>query len=202
MGASTATVEGSHWNGRERAMRRVFGVVNKYWSVPVLRSGLGPLWVTPFGGYVMLLRTTGRKSGLPRYAPLNYAIRDGFVYCIAGFGSEAHWYRNLLADPRVEVVLPSMAFAGIAETVTDPDEALAATRDVLLAAGFAGWFIGSNPRTITDEALRAFAMPVVRVRFTGIGSGPSDPRGLLWIVVQVVSGVWLLSKVRSLLRRR
>ena len=28
-----------------------------------------------------------------------YAILDGSVYCIAGFGAQTQWYRNIVADP-------------------------------------------------------------------------------------------------------
>jgi hypothetical protein len=41
-------------------------------------------------------------------------------------------------------------------------------------------------------------LPLVRIRPTGIGSGPADPGGLMWIPVQVVTTVvslWLVAKV-------
>ena len=191
---------GGHWGTTDRAMRRVFGVLNRYWWVPIMRSGLGPLFATPIGGYIMLLKTTGRKSGKIRHAPLNYAIIDGAVYCIAGFGTGTHWYRNIGADPRVEVILPSGSFSGVAETVTDDAERLRALRQVGIAGGIPGFGLGVNPRTASDEALRerGATVPVVRIRPTGIGSGPADPGGWMWVVAQ---GAIALVAVRWVARR-
>src|SRR4029079_4400610 len=84
--------------------------------------GLGPLFSTPVAGSLMMLRTTGRTTERRREAPLGYRILDGAFYCCAGFGRRTAWYRNLLADPRVEVLLPTIALAGTAETVTDEAE--------------------------------------------------------------------------------
>lgn len=172
--------------------RRIFRVVNRYFMVPAFRLGLGSFICSPVSGYIMVLRTVGRKSGKIRYTPVNYAILDGAVYCGAGFGAKAHWYRNLEANPAVEVILPGSAFAGRAETVTDPDEALRAMRAVLKSSGFAAFaFEGLNPFTISDEALRAKmeTMCMIRIRPTGIGSGPADPGGWLWILAAVMSVV-------------
>jgi len=52
----------------------------------------------PLTGYIMVLKTTGRKTGRQRFTPVNYAILDGKVFCLAGFGKLAHWYRNLPAQ--------------------------------------------------------------------------------------------------------
>jgi deazaflavin-dependent oxidoreductase (nitroreductase family) len=55
---------------------------------------------------VLLLTTTGRKSGKPRTTPLLYArAGDGYVL-IASKGGAEHdplWYRNLQATPRAEI---------------------------------------------------------------------------------------------------
>jgi len=192
--------QGGHWGTTDRAMRRVFGVLNRYWWVPIMRSGLGPLFATPIGGYIMLLKTTGRKSGKTRYAPLDYAIIDGSVYCIAGFGVGTHWYRNIEANPRVEVILPSGSFSGVAETVIDDSERIRALRQVGISGGIPGFGLGVNPRTASDEALREHGatVPVVRVRPTGIGSGPADPGGWMWVVAQ---GAIALVAVRWVARR-
>ncbi len=83
-----------------RVLRRVFWYLNRYFMVPMFRLGLGPLMVNPFGGYIMVLKTIGRKTGKVRYSPVNYAIMNGNVYCLVGFGHIADWYRNLRANPR------------------------------------------------------------------------------------------------------
>jgi deazaflavin-dependent oxidoreductase (nitroreductase family) len=175
------------------ALHRGFLAVNRYFAVPALRAGLGALFSTPIGGYLMLLRTKGRSSGQLREAPLGYVITDGAVYCVAGFGRKTHWFRNIEADPHVEVVLPGRAFAGIAEEVTDPVEYLARMRGLLTALGLVGReTVGCDPRTVSDDELRerTRGLPLVRIRATGIAAGPSDPGGLAWIPVQVAA-IWL-----------
>lgn len=72
------------------------------------RLGLGK-WINArpaVAGRIMVLNHTGRKSGLLRQTPLNYAIIDGEIYCTAGLGETTDWYRNILANPHVEVWTP------------------------------------------------------------------------------------------------
>lgn len=78
--------------------------------------GLGPL----VGRFVLLLTTTGRKSGQPRVTPLQYEELDGAIYVGSTRGTRADWFRNILADPRVQVRVKSRQFAGRAEPITDP----------------------------------------------------------------------------------
>jgi hypothetical protein len=94
------------------AMLDGFNAVNQNVGVPALRMGLGPYISNPLTGYLMIQRTRGRKSGVMRDAPLGYTIAGDHVYCVAGFGRPAHWFQNLLADPHVEVILPSRSFSG------------------------------------------------------------------------------------------
>ncbi len=79
-------------------LRALFRLLNKFFMVPVFKMGLGPFVGNPFSGYIMVFKTIGRKSGLVRYAPVNYAILDGNVYCLSGLGKVAHWYKNLTAN--------------------------------------------------------------------------------------------------------
>ncbi|MBI5878915.1 MAG: nitroreductase family deazaflavin-dependent oxidoreductase [Chloroflexi bacterium] len=181
------------------AVRRLFGALNRYMMVPYLRLGLGPLIGNPFTGYIMVLKTRGRKTGRVRYAPVNYAILDGNVYCLSGWGGASHWLRNLAADPQVELLMPGGAVRGTAEVVTDPDEALRAGRAVLIAGGFAGFAFGFNPRTVPDDLLRAGAKdtPVVRITPTGLAAGASDPGGWLWMLAFAVMAWLVLGRRRS-----
>jgi deazaflavin-dependent oxidoreductase (nitroreductase family) len=180
-------------------MHGAFIGFNRWVAVPALRAGLGPLFSTPIAGSLMVLRTTGRKSGLPRDVPLGYAILDGSVYCIAGFGVRTQWYQNILAEPAVEVVLPIGAYRGRAEEVTDPDEWIRAFRLLMTNMGPIGRATTGDVRTASDDRLREMGrgLPLVRVRPTGIGSGPADPGGLMWIPLQAAGAlatVWLGAK--------
>jgi len=78
--------------------------------------GLGPL----LGRVILLLTTTGRRSGRPRVTPLQYEEVDGVLYVAAARGRQADWYRNLLANPHVRVQVKERCFNGLAEPVTEP----------------------------------------------------------------------------------
>jgi hypothetical protein len=136
-----------------------------------------------------------------RYTPVNYAIQDGCVYCIAGWGSKADWYHNALANRQLEVLLPVGTLAGAIEEVSDPEECLRVGRQILRNAGFAGFFLGENPYRVSDDVLRQKmeGIPILRIRPDGIGSGPADPGGWLWVLMTVISGAWLAG---ILFRRR
>jgi len=72
----------------------------------VVRISGGRLLTGFKGEPMILLTTTGRKSGEPRTWPLS-ALRegDGWVVCASNGGHDRHpaWYLNLEADPEVMV---------------------------------------------------------------------------------------------------
>jgi deazaflavin-dependent oxidoreductase (nitroreductase family) len=80
--------------------------------------GLGPL----LGRLVLLLTTTGRKSGLPRVTPLQYEEIDGNLYIGSARGTQADWFRNIQANPQVIVQVKSHRLRGTAEPITDPQQ--------------------------------------------------------------------------------
>ena len=79
--------------------------------------GLGPL----VGKIVLLLTTTGRKSGLERVTPLQYEEIDGKIHLGAARGLKADWVRNIEKDARVKVRVKSRKYNGTAEVVSDPE---------------------------------------------------------------------------------
>jgi deazaflavin-dependent oxidoreductase (nitroreductase family) len=189
------------------ALHDGFNQANRYLSVPALKMGLGRWMSNPVTGYLMILRNRGRKSGEMRDAPLGYIVLGEYVYCIAGFGRKTHWYQNVLADPRVEVILPGRAFSGLAEEVTDADDLRRVLPVLLRSMGAVAGLMGlGNPWRDDPETIvaKCEGMPLVRVRATGIAAGPEDPGGRFWIVPVAVSAIvglwWLRSRGRG--RRR
>jgi deazaflavin-dependent oxidoreductase (nitroreductase family) len=89
----------------------------KYPPRLVYNLGLGSI----IGNLVLLLTTTGRKSGLNRVTPLQYEEIDGKLYIGSARGTKADWFLNIQADPQVEVRVKTRCFQGIAEPVTDPE---------------------------------------------------------------------------------
>ena len=177
---------------------------NKYVSVPALKMGLGRYISNPLTGYLMILRTRGRKSGEMRDAPLGYTIIGEYVYCVAGFGRQTHWVQNVLADPNVEVIVASRAFCGVAEEVTDEAERRRVLPALLRSMGMIAGMMGmGNPWRDAPEAIAAKCqgMPLVRVRATGIAAGPEDPGGRYWVVPLAASALltlwWLRGRGRT-----
>jgi deazaflavin-dependent oxidoreductase (nitroreductase family) len=77
-----------------------------------------------WGQPILLLTTTGAKSGKPRVNPLVSLIEGDRVYVIASKGgspSHPDWYYNIRANPQVTVELPDETFAARAVDVDDAE---------------------------------------------------------------------------------
>jgi deazaflavin-dependent oxidoreductase (nitroreductase family) len=84
------------------------------------RVGHGMLVAVPS----LLLRTTGRRSGVERTTALVYA-RDGEDYVLVASNGARDvspgWYFNLCADPRVELQVRRKRIPGVARAVNKGD---------------------------------------------------------------------------------
>lgn len=72
-------------------------------------------------GPLLLLHTTGAKTGEQRVNPLTYRYEDGryIVFAAkAGAPSNPDWYHNLLANPKVLVEVGSKSFSAVARVVS------------------------------------------------------------------------------------
>ena len=98
---------------------------------------------------ILLLTTTGARSGQERTTPLGYG-KDGdrFVVVAANAGAPAHpaWYRNLAAHPDVTVEVGAARFAARAHT------AEGAEREGLLArqAEIVPWLAAQQQKTTRE----------------------------------------------------
>ncbi len=119
-----------------------------------LRAHGGEVTAGPFKGRpVLLLTTTGAKSGQKRLAPLVYS-RDGDRYVVAASkgGSPAHpsWYANLVANPTVTLEVGGETFEARA-TITEGAE-----RDRLWAAQ-----VAEHPNFADYQQRTSRVIPVV-----------------------------------------
>jgi deazaflavin-dependent oxidoreductase (nitroreductase family) len=97
------------------------------WNAKVIdefRANEGKLGGQFQGAPVLLLRTTGAKSGIERTNPMMYLDDEGHRYVFAskaGADSNPDWYHNLVANPEVTVELGGETFSAVATPVVGAD---------------------------------------------------------------------------------
>jgi deazaflavin-dependent oxidoreductase (nitroreductase family) len=75
---------------------------------------------------VLLLTTTGRKSGKRRTAPLTYSEEDGAIVLVGSYGGRPHnpdWFENLIAAGEGEVTIGREARTMTARRATAEERA-------------------------------------------------------------------------------
>lgn len=92
-------------------------------KAPILHYKLGLGWMV--SRLFLILTTTGRKSGRPRRTPLEYsydATSDTYVI-VGGWRGQTDWFKNVCANPNVEVWVGKRKFKARAERMTDAEVA-------------------------------------------------------------------------------
>ena len=168
----------------EERLRQGFKYLNRF-MIWIWRLGMGNwlnAWPQVLGRYVVITHT-GRKSGLIRRTPVNYAEVNGEIYCTAGFGQISDWYRNTRTNPHVEIWLPDGWWTGKVEDISDAENRLPLMKEVLIASGFAALAAGVNPRTLADDELDRLTRPyrLLRIQREQARTGPGGPGDLAWV---------------------
>jgi deazaflavin-dependent oxidoreductase (nitroreductase family) len=104
------------------ALVRALGRVN----VALYRRSGGRVFGRVGRARILLLTTTGRRSGEARTAPLLYLRDESRFVVVASFGGHAShpaWYLNLAANPEVEVEVDRERFQARARTATPEEHA-------------------------------------------------------------------------------
>ncbi|WP_433712223.1 nitroreductase family deazaflavin-dependent oxidoreductase [Nocardia sp. CA-084685] len=108
----------------------------------------------PIGAPVMLLTTTGRKSGEPRTQPLLYLHDGDTIYVIgSNFGQQHHpaWTANLLANPNATVAIAGQRIP-VRATLVEADKDALFARFIEITSAYGVY------RTRTTRDLRIFAL--------------------------------------------
>jgi len=126
---------------------------------------------------VLILITTGRKSGTPHKTPLQYELENGAVYVASARGCQADWVRNILVDSNVEVELEVLCFHAQAQVITDSTKIsefleMRFKRHPLMM-GAMMFFHGLPPRPNRDQ-LYELAVDLALVKFNPIDLEISD----------------------------
>ena len=94
----------------------------------------------PFeGATLLLLTTTGAKSGQPRLAPLAYLTIDGKIIIIgsqAGADTNPDWVHNLRANPQAHIEVGTDAYDVTARELPAEERDETYPKVVALAPGF------------------------------------------------------------------
>ena len=85
---------------------------------PTVRAGVGNPF-PPLGGGLVVLETTGRRSGEPRTVPL-VASRIGDIVVVSTVRDNSLWLANIEADDRVAVWLNGKRRTGTAMVTRGP----------------------------------------------------------------------------------
>jgi deazaflavin-dependent oxidoreductase (nitroreductase family) len=85
-----------------RFKRRLFRSVERRMVNPLTRRAV---FAGRLGSTYAVLETTGRRSGLARHTPVANGLRGDTFWLISVHGPHAHYFRNLLAEPRVRIGL-------------------------------------------------------------------------------------------------
>ena len=105
---------------------------------------------------LVLLTTTGRRSGEPRTTPMMFHRYGDRVLVIASnVGAAAHpdWYRNLAADPHVTVEIGDETYPALATTTEGADRERVWAELKERYPFFADHEVKAAPRTIPVVAL-------------------------------------------------
>lgn len=163
------------------------------------RLGLGSLLNA---AHLMVLTTRGRKSGQPRFTPIEYRRHGSKIYLISGWGDQPQWYQNLLTDPLATAQLGGRRYCVLADRVTDPAEAVRALNLFRRVApgrydAVLGRLVESdvNARTLPDLSNQFTVM-----RLDIIPDEPALPgvvADLIWLWPVALGAFALVSVVRS-----
>jgi F420H(2)-dependent quinone reductase len=110
------------------------------------RPGAPPITVAS-----LLLTTTGRKSGQKYIFPLFYGPAGDSYFVIASKGGAPEhpgWYRNLAADPDVEIQVGTAKMSARARTATGEERARLWAKAVEIFSPYADYQLKSGGREI------------------------------------------------------
>jgi deazaflavin-dependent oxidoreductase (nitroreductase family) len=145
--------------------------------IGVYRLGLGRF----VGDKVLLLTTTGRKTGRRRLTPMeyNYDPASDTYRVIAGWGGHTDWYRNARANPQVHVQVGTRHVDAVAEPLSDEE----VTQMLVVIVGqnpgslkmWARW--AGHPLDGSEASLREAAPYFPSLRLRPVARSSEKPNG-------------------------
>jgi len=112
----------------------------------------------PFeGGTLLLLHTTGAKSGEPRLSPLAYLTLDGKMLIVgsyAGAPTNPAWVHNLRANPRARIEVGTDEYDVDVRELPDDEREATYPRIIEIAPVFAEYQANTTRRIPLFELIR------------------------------------------------
>ncbi len=121
-----------------RIIIKIIGAIHRW----LYRVSGGKWGQTFFGSPILLLTTSGRRTGRPRTWPLTYLPEGERLIVIASNGGQPNhpaWYLNLRANPQVSVQLGDQTQTMLAQTAEGEERARLWTRLVEEYPAYAGY---------------------------------------------------------------
>ena len=131
------------------------------WNAKVIeefRANRGKVGGQFEGSPVLLLHTTGARTGLERVNPMMYLEESGRIFVFAskaGADSDPDWFRNLVATPEVVVELAGETFDARAEVVRGEERDRIYAEQSERYPGFAQYQAGTTRVIPVVELIRA-----------------------------------------------
>ena len=145
------------------------------YQIPIFawRLGLGPI----LGKYILIFTHIGRKTGVSRRTAVEFHTINGMKYIPCAFGVKSHWYRNLLANPRVTIQSADGTEQMIAVRVKENEE-LISVIDTIMERNppMMKWYLDSLNIQHNRKDILAHKQDLIFLRFDPT-SDPT-PRGL------------------------
>lgn len=117
---------------------KIIGAIHRW----LYRVSGGKWGQTFFGSPILLLTTTGRRTGQPRTWPLTYLPEGERLIVIASNGGQPNhpaWYLNLRANPQVSAQLGDQTHTMTAKTAEGEERARLWSRVVEEYPAYAGY---------------------------------------------------------------
>ncbi len=130
-----------------------------------LRANGGRASTGPFvGKQVLILTTTGAKSGQRRETPLAYSTEGDDIVIVASMGGAPQhpsWYHNLVANPNVQIEVDGTAYDATATVVDETERRRLYDAHTEIFPGFAEYEAKTGGRVIPVIVLHKVAARAV-----------------------------------------
>jgi F420H(2)-dependent quinone reductase len=133
------------------AFDRILGRMSYPVHNRIYRLSKGRIGYRSPAGPMLLLTSTGHRTGVSRTHALLYLVRDGLYYVVASNGgrsSDPHWLFNIRHDPNVKVQAGSRKFDAMAHVLDTKERSVMWP---ILTTFYPGW---SHYETLTSRNLQ------------------------------------------------